>query len=656
MKTDVKTEPRRRVVLPCGLERAVLQAAVGVLAAVASLGAQDDFSGLRINEVISDNESQPPADKKGAFQDLVEIYNSSDARMSLSSLALSDTPDATPPNDTHLKAFPSGTNVEPKGFVVVMLSSDKDVSGDCQTEFDLGLAKDGSEPVTLWGPRGTDGKRQILDQVWLPPLPADVSFGRYPDGAGPAPVPVAETFQHFRFFPPGSTTFGVCGTGACSTFEAPCKGAPNGTGGNIAPSVNRVSHSTNHPGAGEAVRITVSVEDDQEPTPDVIASVRIQYAVNGAEPLDVELEYDASSGVQTGAADGKPLKRWTLWAGSIPGQVSGARVDFKLRVEDKGGLSGLDPKNLCTSGIGPCDKLGLPGPGCVKEPDPSLQFVSCDVPFRYTVGYEAGESVQGLLINEVMATQTKTLKDGSDYDDYIELFNSSSSAIELSGLWLSDKPFQPQGWPFPAGSKIDAGQHLLVWTDADGGQCPRPPHKSGDGQECPDPTDATKGLFHTNFALETGGDQIYIFDRAENGYGVIHGVEFGAQTADVALALIPDGQRSGEFKAMPGTPGATNEADVGSPFRRGDSNGDCGANLADAIFTLRFLFQGGEAPKCLDASDVDDNGSVQVTDAIYLLNYLFQGGASILPPGESTPGPDPTDDELGTCEDTGCTG
>ena len=82
-------------------------------------------------------------------------------------------------------------------------------------------------------------------------------------------------------------------------------------------------------------------------------------------------------------------------------------------------------------------------------------------------------------------------------------------------------------------------------------------------------------------------------------------------------------------------------------FRRGDSNADGTVDLTDAVFTLRSLFQGGEAPSCADASDADDSGALDLTDAVYTLQFLFLGGAVPPPPGpfgcgsDSTPAPTP---------------
>lgn len=54
-------------------------------------------------------------------------------------------------------------------------------------------------------------------------------------------------------------------------------------------------------------------------------------------------------------------------------------------------------------------------------------------------------------------------------------------------------------------------------------------------------------------------------------------------------------------------------------FRRGDANTDSNSDLSDAVFVLSYLFIGGTAPACEDASDADVNESLEITDAVYLL-------------------------------------
>jgi hypothetical protein len=83
-------------------------------------------------------------------------------------------------------------------------------------------------------------------------------------------------------------------------------------------------------------------------------------------------------------------------------------------------------------------------------------------------------------------------------------------------------------------------------------------------------------------------------------------------------------------------------------FIRGDSNGDGVTNLSDAVHILGFLFLGGPAPSCRDASDADDSGVIELTDAVVILRTLFLGDSTIAPPYPA-PGGDPGPDAFPRC-------
>ena len=90
-------------------------------------------------------------------------------------------------------------------------------------------------------------------------------------------------------------------------------------------------------------------------------------------------------------------------------------------------------------------------------------------------------------------------------------------------------------------------------------------------------------------------------------------------------------------------------------FIRGDCNFDIKIDLADAQAGLAQQFQGFPV-QCLDACDANDDGKVNLADTVFLLNYLFDGGL-VPPPPSPSPiaslddlGVDPTDDDGLTCE------
>ncbi len=86
-------------------------------------------------------------------------------------------------------------------------------------------------------------------------------------------------------------------------------------------------------------------------------------------------------------------------------------------------------------------------------------------------------------------------------------------------------------------------------------------------------------------------------------------------------------------------------------FVRGDADASEAIDITDVNVILEFLFTDGQAPPCLDAADVNDDGAVDVSDAIFELLFLFGGGAPPREPSsdstsytESDCGTDPTPD------------
>ena len=150
----------------------------------------------------------------------------------------------------------------------------------------------------------------------------------------------------------------------------------------------------------------------------------------------------------------------------------------------------------------------------------------------------AGPSV---VINELMADNDNIIADPQgDYDDWLELYNRTDSAVLLTGMYLSDKEDNLTKWEFPENTEIPANGYLIVWLDED--------H---------DDENATEGL-HANFKLSKSGEIALFVDTDANGNQVLDSVTFGEQETDVAYGRLPDG--TGDFQAVQATPGAQNMA------------------------------------------------------------------------------------------------
>ena len=70
----------------------------------------------------------------------------------------------------------------------------------------------------------------------------------------------------------------------------------------------------------------------------------------------------------------------------------------------------------------------------------------------------AGHGPLGVVINEVL---TNTQGQPGNLDDTIELVNTTTSSIELTGWYLSDSAEDPFKFPIPAGTSIGPGQYLV---------------------------------------------------------------------------------------------------------------------------------------------------------------------------------------------------
>lgn len=111
-------------------------------------------------------------------------------------------------------------------------------------------------------------------------------------------------------------------------------------------------------------------------------------------------------------------------------------------------------------------------------------------------------------INEFMASNTRSVPDVTDFEDYpdwIELHNAGATEASLDGYYLSDNPNNPFKWPFPAGATIPAGGYLMVMADG---------HDAAPGESHPRGywpwRDFTTEKYHTNFSLSSGGESVIL--------------------------------------------------------------------------------------------------------------------------------------------------
>jgi len=161
--------------------------------------------------------------------------------------------------------------------------------------------------------------------------------------------------------------------------------------------------------------------------------------------------------------------------------------------------------------------------GCIGHPDDCADLDNQDDGINFDdytyLAYFWEQEGAKVVINEVMASNDESYADPQgQYDDWIELFNLTNSAIDLAGLYLEDADNNRWQIPTdrPSETTIDPYGYLIIWADNDVADTP--------------------GL-HANFALNAGSDAVYLYDVNDN---LLDSVIFEDQTTDYSWGRFPD--------------------------------------------------------------------------------------------------------------------
>ena len=147
----------------------------------------------------------------------------------------------------------------------------------------------------------------------------------------------------------------------------------------------------------------------------------------------------------------------------------------------------------------------------------------------------AGAAQAQVVLTEFLASNNSRLADvDGEFSDWIEVQNTSASAVNLKDWSLTDDPALPSKWRFPA-TNLNAGGYLVVFA-------------SGKNR-----TNAGVQL-HTSFSLSAAGEYLALFPPDNLLPATEFAPEFPAQKPDISF-----GTRAGQryFFPVP-TPGAVN--------------------------------------------------------------------------------------------------
>ncbi len=472
-------------------------------------------SDVVINEFMASN-ATTVTDPDGEYEDWIELYNNGSSAIDLSGYFLAD--DA---GDLALFEFPTGTSIAAGDYLIVWADKDTLQSG-YHANFKLSSS---GETIYFVDPTGI-----VLDEVSYAAQLEDFSYGRYPNGTG--------SFQ------------------------------------SMTPSYNDVNTS-----------LLIATADNVVINEFMASNSTTAADQNGEYDDWIEFFNNDSSSVDLGgyflSDDSTDVTQWQFPAGTVIGandylivwadndeNQTGLHTNFKLSASGEAVIlsdtSGtiIDQISFATQVTDSTFGRYPNGTG-----DFEMMFPTYNAENIQSIQIVTGD----LVINEFMASNDTTVADpDGEYEDWIELFNNGSSAIDMSGYYLSDDASDLSLFEFPEGTSIAAGLYLIVWADKD----------------------TLQTGFHANFKLSASGESIYLADASGT---IIDQISYTTQNTDLTYARYPNG--TGDFQLMSPTFNANNNGFfccvLTNPLCNGLSTGSINITTTDGSSPYSFLWADG---------------------------------------------------------------
>ncbi len=232
--------------------------------------------------------------------------------------------------------------------------------------------------------------------------------------------------------------------------------------------------------------------------------------------------------------------------------------------------------------------------------------------FLFLVIYNASHAQ--LVINEYSCANRNTITDNfGEYEDWIELYNSSGAAMDISGYFLSDDAANPTKWQLPAATNINANGFVLFWASG---------------------RNISTGLaFHTSFKLtQTTTEKIIL----SNTLGVIiDSLTIRPNQVDNSRGRFPNGSGTWQVFTNP-TPGVNNTAGFTDYAETPTLSLQAGVypnaqvltiNVSDAAATIRYTTNGADPT----GTSTQYAGPINITANTIIKAACFPANAAFRP-------------------------
>lgn len=350
-----------------------------------------NITGLYINEIYSSN------------PDWIELYNSSDKEIDLSSFILQDDKGAA-----EEYTFPSGAKIAAKSYLVLNEA----------TDFAFGISSGKGDAITL-----LDNKNAQIDKVTVPILEDGKSYARDIDGGKNWII-----------------------------LDKPTKGKDNTSEGDTEEDPNKSS-----------LKLYIN-EVLSAPAGDDADFIEIYNAEDNAIDLGGFILQDDKGEAEQfviPAGTSIPAKGLLVYTQVSPG----AGESFTFGLSSKGDkVTFLEKNGKLIDEVETPDYSDTKGSSYARVGDGGAQWQITETP---TKGLSNSATVSTPLKGNLVINEVYTFSDQSSIADldYIELYNKSDKELDLSGLKLWESGGREESWSFPQGKKIAAKGLLVIECD-----------------------------------------------------------------------------------------------------------------------------------------------------------------------------------------------
>ncbi len=213
----------------------------------------------------------------------------------------------------------------------------------------------------------------------------------------------------------------------------------------------------------------------------------------------------------------------------------------------------------------------------------------------------------GLVINEFMARNATTVFDeAGEPEDWIEIYNGSPGAKDLTGMYLTDDPENTTKWPIPP-LVLEPGGYALFWAD----------------------DSVAAGPMHTNFRLDGDGEFVGLFESLAAANVPLDVQYFGPQLVDVSRGRYGEGELYWTAFGNPSPGGAANGPPNDPPVISGTTHTpafpgamdpiDVSASIQDpdGIVEALVVFSDGAVVDSLAMADDGASGDGEAGDGVF---------------------------------------